>query len=36
LAGRDFTWPQGNRIYGIGGMPDPPDNYRGKYGFILD
>ena len=25
-----------NRIYGIGGMPDPPDNYRGKYGFILD
>jgi pilus assembly protein CpaC len=25
-----------NRIYGIGGLPDPPDNYRGKYGFILD
>src|SRR6478736_8991508 len=25
-----------NRIYGIGGMPDPPDNYRAKYGFILD
>ncbi len=25
-----------NRIYGIGGIPDPPDNYRGKYGFILD
>jgi pilus assembly protein CpaC len=25
-----------NRIYGVGGMPDPPDNYRGKYGFILD
>jgi pilus assembly protein CpaC len=25
-----------NRIYGVGGMPDSPDNYRGKYGFILD
>jgi len=25
-----------NRIYGVGGNPDPPDNYRGKYGFILD
>jgi pilus assembly protein CpaC len=25
-----------NRIYGVGGMPDPPDTYRGKYGFILD
>jgi pilus assembly protein CpaC len=25
-----------NRIYGVGGIPDPPDNYRGKYGFILD
>jgi pilus assembly protein CpaC len=25
-----------NRIYGVGGSPDPPDNYRGKYGFILD
>ena len=25
-----------NRIYGIGGTTDPPDNYRGKYGFILD
>ena len=25
-----------NRIYGVGGTPDPPDNYRGKYGFILD
>ena len=25
-----------NRIYGVGGMLDPPDNYRGKYGFILD
>jgi pilus assembly protein CpaC len=25
-----------NRIYGVGGMPEPPDNYRGKYGFILD
>jgi pilus assembly protein CpaC len=25
-----------NRIYGVGGVPDPPDNYRGKYGFILD
>ncbi len=25
-----------NRIYGVGGLPDPPDNYRGKYGFILD
>jgi pilus assembly protein CpaC len=25
-----------NRIYGVGGTPDPPDNYHGKYGFILD
>jgi pilus assembly protein CpaC len=25
-----------NRIYGVGGNADPPDNYRGKYGFILD
>jgi pilus assembly protein CpaC len=25
-----------NRIYGVGGGADPPDNYRGKYGFILD
>ncbi len=25
-----------NRIYGVGGPPDPPENYRGKYGFILD
>ena len=25
-----------NRIYGVGGTIDPPDNYRGKYGFILD
>jgi pilus assembly protein CpaC len=25
-----------NRIYGVGGVTDPPDNYRGKYGFILD
>ena len=25
-----------NRIYGVGGITDPPDNYRGKYGFILD
>jgi pilus assembly protein CpaC len=25
-----------NRIYGVGGMPDPPDTYHGKYGFILD
>ena len=25
-----------NRIYGVGGMPEPPDTYRGKYGFILD
>jgi pilus assembly protein CpaC len=26
-----------NRIYGVGGMPDPPaDAYHGKYGFILD
>ena len=25
-----------NRIYGVGGNTDPPDNYRGKYGFILD
>ena len=25
-----------NRIYGVGGIADPPDNYRGKYGFILD
>ena len=25
-----------NRIYGVGGHLDPPDNYHGKYGFILD
>jgi pilus assembly protein CpaC len=25
-----------NRIYGVGGTVDPPDSYRGKYGFILD
>jgi hypothetical protein len=25
-----------NRIYGVGGIVDPRDNYRGKYGFILD
>ena len=25
-----------NRIYCVGGNTDPPDNYRGKYGFILD
>ena len=25
-----------NRIYGVGGTTDPPNNYRGKYGFILD
>ncbi|HML06790.1 MAG TPA: type II and III secretion system protein family protein [Xanthobacteraceae bacterium] len=25
-----------NRIYGVGGTVDPPDNYRGRYGFILD
>jgi pilus assembly protein CpaC len=25
-----------NRIYGVGGIPDPPEGYRGKYGFILD
>ncbi len=25
-----------NRIYGVGGTADPPDNYHGKYGFILD
>jgi pilus assembly protein CpaC len=26
-----------NRIYGVGAPPDPPpDNYHGKYGFILD
>jgi pilus assembly protein CpaC len=25
-----------NRIYGVGGVAEPPDNYRGKYGFILD
>jgi pilus assembly protein CpaC len=26
-----------NRIYGVGGTPDPTDsNYHGKYGFILD
>jgi pilus assembly protein CpaC len=25
-----------NRIYGLGGGVDPPNNYRGKYGFILD
>ena len=25
-----------NRIYGVGGGVDPPDNYRGKYGFIMD
>jgi pilus assembly protein CpaC len=25
-----------NRIYGLGGSVDRPENYRGKYGFILD
>jgi pilus assembly protein CpaC len=25
-----------NRIYGVGGTTDPPENYRGKYGFIMD
>jgi pilus assembly protein CpaC len=25
-----------NRLYGVGGRLDPPENYRGKYGFILD
>ncbi len=25
-----------NRIYGVGGTVDPPDDYHGKYGFILD
>jgi len=25
-----------NRIYGVGGMPDPPEKYHGKYGFIFD
>ena len=25
-----------NRIYGVGGTIDPPDNYHGRYGFILD
>jgi len=25
-----------NRIYGVGTPVDPPDNYHGKYGFILD
>jgi pilus assembly protein CpaC len=25
-----------NRIYGVGGMPDAPDSYHGKPGFILD
>jgi pilus assembly protein CpaC len=25
-----------NRIYGVGAPPDAPDNYHGKYGFILD
>jgi pilus assembly protein CpaC len=25
-----------NRIYGVGGRLDPPANYRGQYGFILD
>ena len=25
-----------NRIYGVGGTVDPPDSYRGRYGFILD
>lgn len=25
-----------NRIYGVGGNVDPPDNYHGKYGFILN
>lgn len=25
-----------NRIYGVGAKVDPPDNYYGKYGFILD
>jgi len=25
-----------NRIYGVGGAPDRPNSYYGKYGFILD
>jgi pilus assembly protein CpaC len=25
-----------NRIYGVGGTTDPPDSYRGRYGFIFD
>jgi pilus assembly protein CpaC len=25
-----------NRIYGVGGRVDPPDSYKGRYGFILD
>jgi len=25
-----------NRIYGVGAPPDPPEDYHGKYGFILD
>jgi pilus assembly protein CpaC len=25
-----------NRIYGVGGLTDPPEGYRGRYGFILD
>jgi len=25
-----------NRIYGVGGVMDPPDVYKGKYGFILN
>ncbi len=25
-----------NRIYGAGGLPESPENYHGKYGFILD
>jgi pilus assembly protein CpaC len=25
-----------NRIYGVGGIVDPPDAYHGKYGFILN
>jgi len=25
-----------NRIYGIAGKAEPPHNYHGKYGFILD
>jgi pilus assembly protein CpaC len=25
-----------NRIYGVGGTPERPDEYHGRYGFILD